>query len=133
MKFFRAEIRDKIRVGLISEDRAVLLPERFTDLVEVIQVLPGGLEAAKAALTARDAERVGLDELRLLSPIGRFRRDLLCTGWNYWDHFEEGRGKRNDSVEKRPDAPTFFTKSPDVVIGPTDRSVSRSARGNQSR
>jgi hypothetical protein len=28
-------------------------------------------------------------------------------------HFEDGRGKRNDSVDKRPDAPTFFTKSPE--------------------
>jgi 2-keto-4-pentenoate hydratase/2-oxohepta-3-ene-1,7-dioic acid hydratase in catechol pathway len=82
--------------------------------------LPGALGVAQAALDAHDAERVRLQDHRLLSPIGRFRRDVLCTGWNYWDHFEEGRGKRNDSVDKRPDAPTFFTKSPDVVIGPTD-------------
>lgn len=120
MKFFRADVRGTVRVGLLENDRAVLLPERFTDLIDVIQGLPGTLEVSKAALSARDGERVQLHEHRLLSPIGRFRRDLLCTGWNYWDHFEEGRGKRNDLVDKRPDAPTFFTKSPDVVIGPTD-------------
>jgi 2,4-diketo-3-deoxy-L-fuconate hydrolase len=123
MKFFRANVHGKIRVGLIGptlDDPAVLLPERFKDLVDVIQGAPDTLEMATAALHAREGERVRLGDHRLLSPIGRFRRDLLCTGWNYWDHFEEGRGKRNDSVDKRPDAPTFFTKSPDVVIGPTD-------------
>jgi 2-keto-4-pentenoate hydratase/2-oxohepta-3-ene-1,7-dioic acid hydratase in catechol pathway len=120
MKFFRADNHGTVRVGVVSDDRAVLLPARFSDLVDVIEGLPGTLEAAKAALTARDGEGVRLEGLRLLSPIGRFRRDLLCTGWNYWDHFEEGRGRRDGSVDKRPDAPTFFTKSPDVVIGPTD-------------
>ena len=120
MKFFRADMSGTVRVGLVADDGAVLLPGQFTDLVDVIQGLPGTLDVAKAALGARDGERIQLPAHRLLSPIGRFRRDLLCTGWNYWDHFEEGRGKRNDSVDKRPDAPTFFTKSPDVVIGPTD-------------
>lgn len=104
----------------MADDRAVLLPDRFSDIVDVIQGGPDALAAASAALGARDAERITLSGHRMLSPIGRFRRDLLCTGWNYWDHFEEGRGKRNDNVDKRPDAPTFFTKSPDVVIGPTD-------------
>ena len=120
MKFFRAEIKGTPRVGLVADDGAALLPQQFTDLVDVIERGSGAMETAQAALTARDTERVPLNGLRLLSPIGRFRRDLLCTGWNYWDHFEEGRGKRSSSVDKLPDAPTFFTKSPDVVIGPTD-------------
>jgi 2-keto-4-pentenoate hydratase/2-oxohepta-3-ene-1,7-dioic acid hydratase in catechol pathway len=120
MKFLRADVDGSPRVGVATDDGAVLLPNRFTDVVDVIQGLPGSLEIAARAVEARDGERVPMSALRLLSPIGRFRRDLLCTGWNYWDHFEEGRGKRNDSVTERPTAPTFFTKSPDVVIGPTD-------------
>ena len=120
MKFFRAEINGSTRVGLATGDGGVLLPSPFTDVVDVIQGLPQSLEIAARALEARDGERVQMADLRLLSPIGRFRRDLLCTGWNYWDHFEEGLGKRNDSVTERPSAPTFFTKSPDVVIGPND-------------
>ena len=120
MKFFRTEIGGTSRVGLLTSDDAVLLPERFADLVDVIAGAPGSLDVARSVLGARDGERVTLNEHRLLSPIGRFRRDLLCTGWNYWDHFEEGRGKRNDNDDKRPEAPLFFTKSPDVVIGPAD-------------
>src|SRR5882762_8192582 len=54
------------------------------------------------------------------APIRRFRRDVLCTGWNYWDHFEEGFGKREGQDVERPKAPTFFSKSPESVIGPND-------------
>jgi 2-keto-4-pentenoate hydratase/2-oxohepta-3-ene-1,7-dioic acid hydratase in catechol pathway len=107
------------RVGLIRDGRAVLLPERFRDVVDVIEGAPDSLALAQAALDRSNPGQVALPP-HLLSPIGRFRRDLLCTGWNYWEHFDEGRGKRNDNIDKRPDAPTFFTKSPDVVIGPTD-------------
>jgi 2-keto-4-pentenoate hydratase/2-oxohepta-3-ene-1,7-dioic acid hydratase in catechol pathway len=120
MKFFRTSVQGRSRVGVSTDDRAVLLPDRYADLVDILQTVPDPHAAAASALDATDGEWVRLSELRLLSPVGRFRRDVLCTGWNYWEHFEEGRGKRNDGVEKRPDAPTFFTKSPDVVVGPTD-------------
>jgi 2-keto-4-pentenoate hydratase/2-oxohepta-3-ene-1,7-dioic acid hydratase in catechol pathway len=56
----------------------------------------------------------------LRPPLRRFRRDILCTGWNYWDHFEESKGKREGQDVDRPEHPTFFTKGPDVVIGPYD-------------
>ena len=67
------------------------------------------------------AEVLPLSEVRLESPLHRFNRDILCTGWNYWDHFDESKGKREgqDPVE-RPLRPTFFTKGPDTVIGPSD-------------
>ena len=67
------------------------------------------------------AEVMPLSEVRLESPLHRFNRDILCTGWNYWDHFDESKGKREgqDPVE-RPLRPTFFTKGPDTVIGPSD-------------
>ena len=66
------------------------------------------------------AERMPLAGARLCAPLRRFRRDILCTGWNYWDHFEESKGKRDGQDVDRPEHPTFFTKGPDVVIGPYD-------------
>jgi 2-keto-4-pentenoate hydratase/2-oxohepta-3-ene-1,7-dioic acid hydratase in catechol pathway len=120
MKFFRADVGGRIRVGVVGGRQGVLFPPPYSDVLDVIAAGQPALQFAKSALDARDRERVALADIRLLSPIGRFRRDVLCTGWNYWDHFEEGRGKRNDNVTERPAAPTFFTKSPDAVIGPTD-------------
>ena len=63
---------------------------------------------------------IALADARLMAPIQRFRRDVLCTGWNYWDHFEESRGKREGQDVDKPVAPTFFTKAPNTVIGPYD-------------
>lgn len=61
------------------------------------------------------------EELRpeeFLAPMSRFRRDILCTGWNYPNHFEESKGLRGDQEVDKPDHPTFFTKGPNTVIGP---------------
>ncbi|HEX2553038.1 MAG TPA: fumarylacetoacetate hydrolase family protein [Microvirga sp.] len=121
MKLFCARHRNAVRTGIVLGEEAALLPERFDDLVAIIE---GGKEALTEVgrlAEARDAERTSLADLELLSPIRRFRRDVLCTGWNYWDHFEEGQGKREgQDAKERPKAPTFFTKSPDTVIGPRD-------------
>ncbi|BCJ89913.1 hypothetical protein IZ6_06480 [Terrihabitans soli] len=121
MKFFRLSHRNEIRVGLVrGESEGVLLPAQHSDVVDVIEGGKDALAAAKKLLDARDAETISLAGTRLLSPIGRFRRDVLCTGWNYWDHFEEGIGRREGQEVERPTAPTFFTRSPSTVIGPTD-------------
>lgn len=66
-------------------------------------------------------EVVPLSSVRLVAPLRRFRRDILCTGWNYSDHFDESSGKREgQDPTERPRHPTFFTKGPDTVIGPYD-------------
>jgi len=46
MKFLRADVNGSARVGVATDDGAVLLPNRFTDVVDVIQGLPGSLEIA---------------------------------------------------------------------------------------
>ncbi|MEU1515558.1 fumarylacetoacetate hydrolase family protein [Streptomyces sp. NPDC005811] len=104
---------------------AVHLPERTVTLLPaeigtVDDLVRGGPEALDAARAAH-GETLELSRVRLESPLRRFRRDILCTGWNYLDHFEESRGKREgqDPVSL-PEHPTFFTKGPDTVIGPYD-------------
>ncbi|SHN65342.1 2-keto-4-pentenoate hydratase/2-oxohepta-3-ene-1,7-dioic acid hydratase (catechol pathway) [Bradyrhizobium erythrophlei] len=106
--------------AVIDGDQAVVLPERYQDLVAFIE----GGEAARSELAAHmraaGSARVPLDEAVVGSPIIRFRRDVLCCGWNYWDHFYESEGKREGQDVPRPHGPTFFTKSPETVIGPFD-------------
>lgn len=108
------------RLGLVTEDGlAVALPDRAPTVDDVVRGGAAVLEAVGAA--ARHAEVRSLDEVRLLAPVSRFNRDVLCTGWNYWDHFEESKGKREgQDPAGRPEHPTFFTKGPETVIGPYD-------------
>lgn len=118
MRFATVQHDGAERVGVVGEGDVRLLP-RGPDLVDVIA---GGAEALADArrAAAQGREVVALDGVALLAPLRRFRRDVLCTGWNYWDHFEEGRGRRDGQDVPRPQHPTFFTKGPDTVIGPYD-------------
>jgi 2-keto-4-pentenoate hydratase/2-oxohepta-3-ene-1,7-dioic acid hydratase in catechol pathway len=114
MKFCAVAASGHVRVGVLRGSEIALLPDSFGDLVSIVA---GG---SGALLEVEDTLRKGACDLvpqrGLLAPIQRFRRDILCTGWNYWDHFDEGRSHRPD-VE-RPIAPTYFTKSADTVIAP---------------
>jgi 2-keto-4-pentenoate hydratase/2-oxohepta-3-ene-1,7-dioic acid hydratase in catechol pathway len=104
------------RLAAVEGEQLALLPGSLDDVVR------GGPEALAAAQAAADrAERIALDPAALAAPLSRFNRDVLCCGWNYWDHFYESQGKREgqDPVAA-PEHPTFFTKGPDTVIGPAD-------------
>lgn len=94
------------------------LPVEFGDVLRIVQGGEAVLDDISRHFQAHPPAPLDCEALHLLSPIRRFRRDILCTGWNYWDHFEEGRGKRDGHEVPRPVAPTFFTKGPDTVVGP---------------
>jgi 2-keto-4-pentenoate hydratase/2-oxohepta-3-ene-1,7-dioic acid hydratase in catechol pathway/quercetin dioxygenase-like cupin family protein len=109
---------DEDRVGVVLEEGIVLLPASLGDLTDIIRRGPEGLKEVRSAVAG--AAPMPLDQKLLLAPLRRLRRDVLCAGWNYWDHFEEGRGRRDGQEVERPEHPTFFTKGPDTVIGPAD-------------
>ena len=118
MRFVTLELAGRERVGVLDRAEIVLLSAGLGDLVSVIEGGRQALDAVSKELP--DRPRLPLADVRLLAPLRRFRRDVLCTGWNYWDHFEESKGKREGQDVEAPEHPTFFTKGPDVVIGPYD-------------
>ncbi|MGW2958800.1 fumarylacetoacetate hydrolase family protein [Streptomyces sp. NPDC001220] len=108
------------RSGVVdeSERTVTVLPAEIGTVDDIVR---GGPEALEAVRTAAPGKTVPLSGIRLEAPLHRFNRDVLCTGWNYWDHFEESKGKRDgQDPDGRPEHPTFFTKGPDTVIGPAD-------------
>ncbi|WP_417583126.1 fumarylacetoacetate hydrolase family protein [Pelagibacterium sp.] len=117
MKLSTLQHQARARVGILIGDDYVLLDNsQFKDMVDFVTLSLEDIEA----LAAASVERVRASEAVLLAPIGRFGRDVLCTGWNYWDHFDEGVGKRDGQEVERPVAPTFFTKAPNAITGPFD-------------
>jgi len=104
------------RLAAVVGEELALLPGLLDDVVR------GGASALTAARAAVDgAPRIPLDVSALAAPLSRFNRDVLCCGWNYWDHFYESAGKREgQDPAAAPEHPTFFTKGPDTVIGPAD-------------
>lgn len=120
MKLARARVGEAIRSGAIVDDERAFapLPDSLGGVDGIVRGGTAALAAARAA--AATAEPLPLDRVELLAPLTQFNRDVLCTGWNYWDHFDESRGKREGQDVDRPQHPTFFTKGPDTVIGPRD-------------
>ncbi|MEV5749126.1 fumarylacetoacetate hydrolase family protein [Actinoallomurus sp. NPDC052308] len=113
------------RAGAVNEAEGMvaLLPSAIGTVDDIVRGGPAALDAVRAALA--DARPVPLREVRLESPLHPFNRDILCTGWNYWDHFEESQGMREgQDPPQRPEHPAFFTKGPGTVIGPADEIAS---------
>jgi 2-keto-4-pentenoate hydratase/2-oxohepta-3-ene-1,7-dioic acid hydratase in catechol pathway len=120
VKLARAYVDGVATAGAIVDGETAFapLPAALGTVDEIVRGGPEALAAARAALAG--AASLPLGDVRLAAPLTRFNRDVLCTGWNYWDHFEESRGLREGQDPDRPQHPTFFTKGPDTVIGPTD-------------
>jgi 2-keto-4-pentenoate hydratase/2-oxohepta-3-ene-1,7-dioic acid hydratase in catechol pathway len=98
--------------------------------VEPFQVPPA--EAALGALALVEAQVAGrplpatsvaipLDQVELLAPIPRPRRNIFCVGKNYHAHAREFAGSGFDSSAKSggeiPAEPIYFSKVPESVIG----------------
>jgi 2-keto-4-pentenoate hydratase/2-oxohepta-3-ene-1,7-dioic acid hydratase in catechol pathway len=85
--------------ALAAARRAVV---RVSELVESTQ-LPYGLV-------------VPIDQVVVLSPIPRPKRNVFCVGRNYLRHAAEGARARGEEF-KPPEYPEFFTKPPEAVVG----------------
>jgi 2-keto-4-pentenoate hydratase/2-oxohepta-3-ene-1,7-dioic acid hydratase in catechol pathway len=109
----------------------VLGPDTVTDLSAAAPGLPSEMTAfiaaGEAALAAarRAAEapagRLALSSLRLLAPIPRPAKNILCVGKNYHEHAREFHDSGFDASAGKsaiPDVPIVFTKWPNSVIGP---------------
>ena len=84
------------------------LPDNMLDFIAQGQT---ALTAACMAL-ASGKGRLPLAQVRLLAPIPRPRRNVICIGKNYRAHVQELAG------HDMPDKPIFFTKATTSVIGP---------------
>ena len=119
---FRSD--DRERVGVIGEDETVvalddLAPGAPRAMVDVIAGWPDiGPRLADPALRALAG--TPLDRVRLTAPL-RPRRNVFCVGWNYAEHFAEGRAIHSAAGHAElPQHPAIFTKQPNAVIGPDE-------------
>jgi 2-keto-4-pentenoate hydratase/2-oxohepta-3-ene-1,7-dioic acid hydratase in catechol pathway len=108
-------------VGRVSADGQRLEPFQLS-----------AAEAARGALPLVEAQVAGhalpgtgaaiaLDQVELLAPIPRPRRNIFCVGKNYHAHAKEFAGSGFDSSAKShgeiPAEPIYFSKVPESVIG----------------
>lgn len=115
MKLVTYEADGGARIGALVEGGVVDLGEVAPDMLSLIERGEAGLAQARAAVEAANDVQP-MERVRLLAPIPRPRKNIVCLGMNYAAHaYESCRAK--GLPEKLPEHPVFFTKSPTTVIG----------------
>ena len=107
-----------LAIGLVASDQTgVQVLDSAAGTVD--DVVRGQVSVAALGHLAGGVPLVPIHSVSLASPLQRFNRDILCTGWNYLDHFHESTGKREgQDPPAMPSRPTFFTKGPGTVVWP---------------
>ena len=123
MRFCTYQVGGEPRVGIVAENGVVdlralarrrRLPSVPDDMLALIAEVPT-LELRALAREARTWVRAGGEAVpvaraRLLAPIPRPRKNIVCMGRNYAEHAKE-------SGNAPPEVPVFFTKPPTAVVG----------------
>lgn len=111
-------------VGRVSADGRQVEPFQLAAAELALGALP--IVEAQAAGSALPAvgKPIAIDQVKLIAPIPRPRRNVFCVGKNYHAHAKEFAGSGFDSSAKSggdiPSAPIIFSKVPESVTGPTD-------------
>jgi 2-keto-4-pentenoate hydratase/2-oxohepta-3-ene-1,7-dioic acid hydratase in catechol pathway len=123
------EQRGVAAAGVVATDDTVVstvdLLGGATDEDEVLDLLLSGEELLTELRAAARKARGGipLANAKFHAPIPRPPRNVFCIGWNYSEHFEEGKQARGQSgqpiaPQEIPQFPAIFTKNPATVVGP---------------
>jgi len=130
---FRAHPADQARLGAIVGETVVDVARLGAasgvalpgDMQSFIDQGPATI-AALGSLLAEDIKRawpVGtalpLDNVKLLAPIQRPRKNIFGIGLNYVEHVAES-SRTLDTSKELPKQPVIFSKPPTTVIGPGD-------------
>lgn len=129
MKFVSFANNGKVSTGIWLEDTVLDLPAAAIaageniDVDTMLNIIAGGVPTLEVItrLVANASRLHGAllpaAAVRLLAPIPRPVRNVLCVGRNYLDHVKEGYAAVNAEF-KLPEAPQFFTKATNTMIGP---------------
>ncbi|MBI3897657.1 MAG: fumarylacetoacetate hydrolase family protein [Gammaproteobacteria bacterium] len=110
---------NRTRIGVLDRGRSEIvdLASVAPDMLAFIAAGETGLAAARAALASGNG-RLPLAHAKLLAPIPRPARNILCVGKNYRDHALEIAAVIDPGKDPVPESPIIFTKWPSSVIGP---------------
>lgn len=104
------------RVGAVRDDGVVDLTGLAPSMLALIDGGPELLAKAREYV-ASAAETTPLAEVKLLAPIPRPRKNIICLGMNYAAHAIESL-RAKGLPEQLPEYPVFFSKAPTAVNHP---------------
>lgn len=125
MKLVTFQGPDGPRAGLVVDGRVLdigIETDLPAEMTAIIRRGEAALETLRRLESSASGKGQPLERVTLLAPIPRPAKNVFCLGLNYQAHIAEGRGQRGPITadqSDRPEWPTFFTKAPTCVIGPS--------------
>lgn len=81
--------------------------------------MPSGTRAA-ALLPEKAGEGIPLEQVKLLAPIPRPARDIICLGVNFSEHAKESVGVMGQEYGSERKFPIYFAKHVNEAVAPGD-------------
>ncbi len=129
---YRRNVLEGARLGAIVEGMVIDLEhlglcagiDLPCDMLEFIDLGPSAVSTATELLDQYGNDwpvgtALPLQNVKLLAPIPRPRKNIFGIGLNYVEHVEES-SRSLDTSPDLPKQPIIFTKPPTTVIGPDD-------------
>jgi 2-keto-4-pentenoate hydratase/2-oxohepta-3-ene-1,7-dioic acid hydratase in catechol pathway len=116
-KGVRIGVHDLDSNSIVDLSATTRLPK---DMTAFIALGKNGLKRARSAVKSGEG-RLSFASVKLLAPIPRPAKNVLCVGKNYYDHAHEFHNSGVDASAGKnaiPELPIPFTKWPNSVIGP---------------
>ena len=120
MRYVTYERQGSPAVAILDSDNHLIAPNRIDwpeDMITLIRRRPEPTEVAYGKESG-----IALDRVKLLAPILKPPKNVICIGRNYREHVSEG-ARANNTEDKPPELPVFFTKAHTCIIGP-DQAIS---------
>jgi 2-keto-4-pentenoate hydratase/2-oxohepta-3-ene-1,7-dioic acid hydratase in catechol pathway len=123
MRLITCEFQQRHYLGAMRGDTAVLpalAGETLNDMLELIAGGPNAWRRYRDLIPQLPPScHVPLDRIKLLAPIPRPRKNILCLGLNYANHAAESSAARGRQISA-PDHLVVFTKAVTSVTGPAE-------------
>ena len=113
----RIGVHDVESNSIVDLSATTRLPK---DMTAFIALGRNGIKRARTAVKSGEG-RLPVAAVKLLAPIPRPAKNVLCVGKNYYDHAHEFHNSGVDASAGKnaiPELPIPFTKWPNSVIGP---------------
>lgn len=127
---YRADVESAARLGVLADglvvdverlgaSRGIVLPGSMLQLIDEgrpsLDALRDCLAEAKGRFAPGSAAAV--ENVQVLAPIPRPRKNIFGIGLNYVEHVAES-ARTLDTAKELPKQPVVFSKPPTTVIGP---------------
>ena len=125
---YKNKNENDIQTGLLTNNDQELIPLITfglpSDMNELIKIDFEEIQN-RISMINDETSKLSLSDVKILSPIPRPLRNIMCVGKNYHDHAQEFYGSGFDSSGKKAvaDYPVIFTKATTSVIATNENIV----------